>query len=92
MKTIQLATENVPPSSVLRFLTICWSSYKIQEPNWFTQKKPIHGDKSNESRESTNEPMSSGEEDVKSSNPPTEIKPDITTIAEFGESQEETKD
>jgi hypothetical protein len=36
--------------------------------------------------------MSSGEEDVKSSNPPTEIKPDITTIAEFGESQEETKD
>lgn len=36
--------------------------------------------------------MPSGEEDIKPSNPPTEIEPDVTTVAELGESEEEAKD
>lgn len=36
--------------------------------------------------------MPSGEEDIESSNPPTEIEPDITTVAELGESEEEAKE
>lgn len=36
--------------------------------------------------------MPSGEEDIEPSNPPTEIEPDVTTVAELGESEEEAKD
>lgn len=31
MKSIQLAIENVPPSSVLRFVTTLWSSFNTDK-------------------------------------------------------------
>lgn len=36
--------------------------------------------------------MPSGEEDIEPSNPPAEIEPDVTTVAEVGESEEEAED
>lgn len=55
-------------------------------------RKQTQGKLKKKGGRSTNEPMPSGEEDIEPSNPPTEIEPDVTTVAELGESEEEAKD